>query len=95
MIADRRTNERGGGIRPGNASQRSTTSVRGHRRWAFSLVAIGMDTSRFIGASLRMHLGDPCVAGGPHFPFVHGGAVVVVMWLNRLWIYRRRIFRRI
>jgi len=81
--------------------------VYGHRRWAFPLVVIGMNsiaayclyelTARFIGASLRTHLGDATfrVAGDPYLPFVQGLAVVLVMWLILFWMYRRRIFLRI
>ena len=81
--------------------------VYGHRRWAFPLVVIGMNsiaayclyelTARFIGASLRTHLGDATfrMAGDPYLPFVQGLAVVLVMWLILFWMYRRRIFLRI
>jgi heparan-alpha-glucosaminide N-acetyltransferase len=81
--------------------------VHGHRRWAFPLVVIGMNsiaayciyelTARFIGASLRTHLGEGAfrVAGDPYLPFVQGLAVVLVMWLILFWMYRRRIFLRI
>jgi len=81
--------------------------VYGHRRWAFPLVVIGMNsiaayciyelTARFIAASLRTHLGDATfrVAGDPYLPFVQGLAVVLVMWLILFWMYRRRIFLRI
>jgi len=81
--------------------------TRGHRRWAFPLVVIGMNsiaayciyelTARFIGASLDTHLGEGTfrVAGDPYLPFVHGVGVVLVMWLLLLWMYRRRIFLRI
>jgi heparan-alpha-glucosaminide N-acetyltransferase len=79
----------------------------GHRRWAFPLVVIGMNsiaayciyelTARFIGASLRTHFGEGTfrVAGDPYLPFVQGLAVVLVMWLILFWMYRRRIFLRI
>ena len=81
--------------------------MRGHRRLAFPLVVIGMNsiaayciyelTARFIGASLETHLGEGAfrVAGDPYLPFVHGVAVVLVMWLILFWMYRRRIFLRI
>ena len=81
--------------------------VLGHRRWAFPLVVIGMNsiaayclyelTARFIGANLLTHLGERTfrVAGDPYLPFVQGLAVVLVMWLILYWMYRRRIFLRI
>ena len=81
--------------------------VRGHRRWAFPLVVIGMNSiaaycmvelsARFIGATLTTHFGEDAfrAAGDPYLPFVHGLAVVLVMWLILYWMYRRRIFLRI
>ena len=80
--------------------------VLGHRRWAFPLVVIGMNsiaayciyelTARFIGASLLIILaGAAVMSRDPYLPFVQGVAVVLVMWLILYWMYRRRIFLRI
>jgi heparan-alpha-glucosaminide N-acetyltransferase len=81
--------------------------VRGRRRWAFPLVVIGMNSiaayclyelsARFIGASLTTHLGQAAfrAAGAAYLPFLHGLAVVLVLWLILFWMYKRRIFLRI
>jgi heparan-alpha-glucosaminide N-acetyltransferase len=80
--------------------------VLGHRRWAFPLVVIGMNSiaayclfelgARFIEASLDTHLGSAFrVAGDPYQPFLHGLGVVLVLWLVLFWLYRRRLFLRI
>ena len=81
--------------------------VRGHRRWAFPLVVIGMNSiaayclnevgARFVRASLETHLGEAPfrIAGDPYLPFLEGMAVVLVLWLILFWMYRRRIFLRI
>jgi heparan-alpha-glucosaminide N-acetyltransferase len=79
----------------------------GHRRWAFPLMVIGMNSiaayclyeagGRFIGDSLKTHLGEGLfrVPGETYLPFLHGLAVVLVLWLVLFWMYRRRIFLRI
>ena len=89
------------------AAAYAVVDIRGHRRWAFPLVVIGMNsiaayciyelTARFIAASLGTHLGEGTfgVAGEPYLPFMQGLAVVLVMWLMLYWMYRRRIFLRI
>jgi heparan-alpha-glucosaminide N-acetyltransferase len=81
--------------------------VVGRRRWAFPLVVIGMNSiaayclyelgARGIGAFLKTHLGEGAfrVAGDPYLPFLHGLAVMALMWLVLFWMYRRRIFLRI
>ena len=81
--------------------------VLGHRRWAFPLVVIGMNSiaayclnevgARFVRASLETHLGEAPfrIAGDPYLPFLEGMAVVLVLWLILFWMYRRRIFLRI
>jgi len=81
--------------------------LRGMRRWAFPLVVIGMNSiaayclyelsARFIGESLTTHLGQAAfrAAGAPYLPFLHGLAVVLVLWLILYWMYERRIFLRI
>jgi predicted acyltransferase len=81
--------------------------VRGHRRWAFPLVVIGMNSiaayclfergERFVGESLTTHLGHAPfrVLGAAYEPFLHGLAVTLVLWLILYWMYRRRLFLRI
>ena len=50
-----------------------------------------------MGASLNVHFSAAAfrVFGDPYAPFVHGLAVVLVLWLVLFWMYRRRIFLRI
>lgn len=81
--------------------------VLGHRRWAFPLIVIGMNSIAAyclyelfagpIGANLKIHLGDRAfrVLGDAYLPFLHGVAIVLVLWLILFWMYRRRIFLRI
>jgi predicted acyltransferase len=80
--------------------------VLGHRRWAFPLVVIGMNSiaayclfelgARFIEASLDTHFGGAFrVAGDPYQPFLQGLAVVLALWFVLFWMYRRRLFLRI
>jgi predicted acyltransferase len=79
---------------------------RGHRRWAFPLLVIGMNSiaayclyelcAHFVGTSLQTHLAALFrVLGDPYVPFVEGVAVVVVLWLVLFWMYRRSLFLRI
>jgi predicted acyltransferase len=81
--------------------------VRGHRRWAFPLVVIGMNSiaayclyevgARFVEDSLTTHLGPRTfrVAGEAYAPFLLGLATLAVFWLTLFWLYRRKIFLRI
>ncbi len=80
--------------------------VREHRRWAFPLVVLGMNSiaayclyevgARFIGASLATHLGRAfAVFGEAYAPFVLGLATLTAMWLVLYWMYRGGIFLRI
>jgi predicted acyltransferase len=81
--------------------------VLGRRRWAFPLVVVGMNSiaaycsewlfMRFIGDTLKTHLGEGFfrVLGNAYAPFLHGAAILGVVWLLLHWMYRRRIFLRI
>jgi heparan-alpha-glucosaminide N-acetyltransferase len=81
--------------------------VLGHRRWAFPLLVIGMNSiaayclhelfSRFVGEDLVRHLGDGMfgVFGDAYFPFLQGVMVVAVLWLALHWMWKRQIFLRI
>ena len=81
--------------------------VRGHRRWAFPLVVIGMNSiaayciyeigARFTADSLTTHVGPRtfAVLGEAYAPFLLGVATLLVFWLVLLWMYRRRLFLRI
>ncbi|MEI6393109.1 MAG: DUF5009 domain-containing protein [Verrucomicrobiota bacterium] len=79
----------------------------GRQRWAFPLVVIGMNSiaaycmahlfDGFIGSSLEIHLGANAfnLFGAAYGRLVHGGLVLLVMWLLLYWMYRRKIFLRI
>jgi predicted acyltransferase len=81
--------------------------VAGLRAWAFPLIVIGMNSiaayvlahliEGFIVSSLKTHLGPEIFktyAPG-YAPLLQGGAVLLVLWLILLWMYRRKIFLRI
>ena len=79
----------------------------GHRRWAFPLVVVGMNSiaaycmahmfDGFIASSLKTHLGaDAFKAFAPAYePLVRGALILFVMWLLLFWMYRRKLFLRI
>src|SRR5437762_1136490 len=74
-----------------------TIDIIGFKFWAFPLVVIGTNSigayciahlfEGFIMNNLRTHLGQSVfrVFGDPYEPFVHGAAVLFVMWLILLW----------
>ncbi len=77
------------------------------KRWAFPLVVIGMNSiaayciahlfDDFVSKALATNLGSGVfkLFGGAYEPFVHGAAVLFVLWLLLFWMYRRKIFLRI
>ncbi len=81
--------------------------VGGVRRWAFPLVIVGMNSiamyclahliDEFISATLTTHFGTSAfkVFGDVYEPLVRGAAVLAVLWLIALWMYRRRLFLRV
>jgi heparan-alpha-glucosaminide N-acetyltransferase len=81
--------------------------LRGHRRWAFPFLVVGMnsiaiyvlvhETTGYITDTLRTHLGSaPFELFGPAFaPITTGAAALLLLWLTLYWMYRRRIFLRI
>ena len=81
--------------------------VLGHRKWAFPLVIVGMNSiaayliaslwERFIVDSFRINLGERFfqVLGAGLEPLLLGIAVLLVYWLFLFWMYRRKIFLRI
>jgi predicted acyltransferase len=89
------------------ASAYHIIDVLGHRKWAFPLVVIGMNSiaayvltetlPRFIEESFRTHLGVEAfrVFGDAYVPLLLGAAVLAAEWLVLFWMYRRRIFLRI
>ena len=81
--------------------------VKGHRKWAFPLVVIGMNSiaayliahlfEKFISSSFHIHLGQHFFAflGTGLEPLLHGLAVLGVFWLILYWMYQRKLFLRI
>jgi predicted acyltransferase len=79
----------------------------GLRLWAFPLRVIGMNSiaaycmaqlfEDFISNSLTIHLGKNVwsVLGEPYSPLIRGAAVLLVLWLVLLWMYRRKLFLKI
>ena len=51
----------------------------------------------FVHAALHRHLGDGLFTalGAAYQPLLEGAAVLAVLWLILLWMYRRKIFLRI
>jgi predicted acyltransferase len=80
---------------------------KGHRRWAFPLVVIGMNSiaayliahlwDRFLLDSFRIHLGaDFFHFTGPEMvPFWSGAAVLGIFYWILLWMYRRKLFLKV
>jgi predicted acyltransferase len=78
--------------------------VLGFRRWAFPLVVVGMNSiamyvmsqllKPWVGRSLRIHLGRWWFEG-EFGPIVLSAAILVMLWLFCLWLYRQKIFLRI
>jgi predicted acyltransferase len=78
--------------------------LRGRRGWAFPLVVVGMNSiamycmaqlmKPWVRDNLRTHLGK-ALFSGPYGPLVQSAAVLLVLWLVCLWLYRRKIFLRI
>jgi predicted acyltransferase len=81
--------------------------VKGHKKWAFPLVVIGMNSiaayliaellREFIIDSFHIHLGTAIFAVfGPAFePLLLGIAVLSTYWLILFWMYQRKLFLRI
>ena len=81
--------------------------VLGVKFWAFPLVVIGMNSiaaycmahlfDRFVSKNLTTHLGQNAfkLFGDAYEPFLHGAAVLLVLWLLLFWMYHRKIFLRI
>jgi heparan-alpha-glucosaminide N-acetyltransferase len=81
--------------------------AKGHRRWAFPLVVVGMNSiaayliahlfERFVYSSYRIHLGDRVfhILGDGLYPFVLGAVVLLTYWMMLWWMYRRKVFLKI
>lgn len=81
--------------------------LQGWKKWAFPLVVIGMNSIAmyvmahlfhdFFAEALDTHLGKDwsLIAGEPFAPMLHGAAVLLILWLILLWMYRRKVFLRV
>jgi predicted acyltransferase len=78
--------------------------VAGWRSWSFPLVVVGMNSiamycmsqllKPWVGRSLRTHIGNWAFAG-TYGPVFLSAAILLVLWLFCLWMYRRKLFLRI
>jgi heparan-alpha-glucosaminide N-acetyltransferase len=81
--------------------------VRGHRKWAYPLIVVGMNSmaayliahlfESFLADSFRIHLGARAfqLFGAGIEPLMRGAAILLVYWLMLFWMYRRKIFLRV
>jgi predicted acyltransferase len=81
--------------------------VRGHRKWAFPLIVIGMNSiAAYLMAELCGRFVVDFLSAGPSLrlfqalgtgvePILRGTAVLLVYWLVLLWMYWRKIFLRV
>ncbi len=79
----------------------------GLKRWAFPFVVVGLNPitlyclwqlgGSFIRENIQRHLGQDIfqVFGPEYVPMLQRGAVLLILWLVLLWMYRRKIFLRI
>jgi predicted acyltransferase len=78
--------------------------LQGWRAWAFPLVVVGMNSITMycmaqlskgrVRQTLKTHFGQD-LFGGFYGPVVQPLAILFVLWLVCLWLYRQRIFVRI
>lgn len=81
--------------------------VKGHRRWAFPLVVVGMNS---IAAYLIAHLWEDFLIDNLHIHFSHapfqilglgyeplltGLAVMLLYWYTLYWMYNKKLFLRV
>jgi len=76
-------------------------------RWAFPFVVVGLNPitlycmwqlmTSFVRDNIRRHLGQHIFEslGAMYAPILERAAVLLVLWLILLWMYRRKIFLRI
>lgn len=81
--------------------------IKGHRRWAFPFLVVGMNSiamyflvheaTEYIIRSLQIHLGREIfeVFGPALAPITAGAAALLTLWLILFWMYQRKIFLRI
>ncbi len=84
-----------------------TTDMIGRAGWSMPLIVIGSNSiaayvmswtiKEGTAANLKRHLGKETfsVLGEPYEPLLEGMAVLLVLWLILLWMYRRKLFLRI
>ena len=80
---------------------------KGHRKWAFPLVVVGMNSiaayliahlfEDFITGSFRTNLGDGAfqILGPGYYTLLLGGSVLLVDWFLLFWMYRRKLYLKI
>jgi heparan-alpha-glucosaminide N-acetyltransferase len=81
--------------------------LKGYKSWTFPALVVGMNSitmyclvhlmDRFVARTLKIHLGEGVFeVFGPAFqPIVQGTAVLLILWLICLWMYKRKIFLKI
>lgn len=80
--------------------------VKGFKGWTFPFIVVGMNSiamyvmeqasSSYIRGSLKIHLGQKVFEKCDHYgPIVECAAVLLVMWLVCLWMYRRKLFLKL
>jgi predicted acyltransferase len=81
--------------------------VRKHKKWAFPLIVIGMNSiaaylladyfGRQVAEAFRIHLNPDLfrVFGAGLEPLTRGALQLLTYWLILFWMYRRKIFLRI
>lgn len=78
--------------------------VRQHRRWAFPLVVVGLNSiaiycmemllKPWVVKSLKIHLGDQLflTVGKTYEPMVQATLIGLVFWIVCWWMYRQKFF---
>ena len=81
--------------------------LRGHRRWTFPLLVVGMNSlamyvlvhvaEGYLERSLITHFGRGAFEafGAPFAPILIGTATLAILWLILWWMYRNRVFVRL
>ncbi len=80
--------------------------LNGYKKWTFPFIVVGMNSiamyimaqasTSYIRGSLKVHLGQKVYENfTPYGPMVESAAVLLIMWLVCLWMYRRKIFLRL
>jgi predicted acyltransferase len=78
--------------------------IIGWRRWSFPLVVVGMNSiamycmaqlmKGWVRGTLKTHFGQD-IFTGTYGPILDAAAVLFVLWLVCLWMYRQKVFVRI